>query len=682
MAQTVDAKHLIQQGAPAENANTMANLINHYFATLSAEQAWQSIAKNLLTPQQPFSLHRYLFSLCYPNWQNHPETAPAWLPDDDFSAKTHIAQLMTELNMPSLSALHTWSTEQYPDFWHAMLRKLNIVFRHQPSAICQLDCGVEFPNWLPQATLNISDSCFTAPPTATAIIFPDKNNAPQKMTYDELNRFSNRIANSLRARGINTGDNIAIILPMTVEAVAIYLGIIKIGAVVVSIADSFSAMEIATRLRITKPKMIFTQDIILRGNKALHLYEKIITANAPSAIVLTGTKNPASLQRPQDTTWEKFLLFNDKFTACAVNAMDTCNILFSSGTTADPKAIPWNATTAMKAASDAYLHHDVKTTDILAWPSNLGWMMGPWLIFAALINQATLAVYADTPNERSFGQFIQDAKVTILGVVPTLVASWRQNGCMQQLDWSAIKCFSSTGECSNTEDMLYLMSLAAYRPIIEYCGGTEIGGSYITSTLIEKNCPSTFTTATLGSDFLLLDEQGNPSHQGEIALIPPTLGLSTVLLNADHHKTYFANMPTPTEKVLRRHGDQAVRLANGYYRLLGRIDDTMNLSGIKISATEIERALTGIQNIIETAAIAITPAQGGPSQLVIYAATTQLQQNQPALLKTMQTAINQHLNPLFKIHDLVLIKELPKTASNKIMRRRLRETYQKSARIE
>ena len=354
------------------------------------------------------------------------------------------------------------------------------------------------------------------------------------------------------------------------------------------------------------------------------------------------------------------------------------NILFSSGTTGDPKAIPWNHATAIKVASDAYLHQNIQAGDVLAWPTNLGWMMGPWLIFAALLNQATIALYTDTPNTREFGKFIQDAKVTMLGVVPTLVAAWRQSHCMEELDWQTIKVFSSTGECSNAEDMLYLMSLAGYKPIIEYCGGTEIGGSYITSTLLENNYPAIFTTPAMGLDLVLLDESGHFSDNGEVALIPPSIGLSTELLNADHHKIYFANMPKLANgKILRRHGDQVQRLPHGLYSVLGRADDSMNLGGIEISSAEIERSFAGLDGVIETAAIAIPPPDNGPSRLVIYV-VSQHKLNQEKTKQAMQIRINQHLNPLFKIYDLVFTQELPKTASNKIMRRILRKQYQEN----
>ena len=127
---------------------------------------------------------------------------------------------------------------------------------------------------------------------------------------------------------------------------------------------------------------------------------------------------------------------------------------------------------------------------------------------------------------------------------------------------------------------------------------------------------------------------------------------------------------------LRRHGDQVERLGGGYYRIHGRVDDTMNLSGVKVSSAEIEQTLNSVSGIRETAAIAVSPPEGGPSQLVIYAVPspgTHLAEK--ALKVSLQAAIKQHLNPLFKIYDVVIVDMLPRTASNKVMRRVLRERY-------
>jgi acetyl-CoA synthetase len=671
---TLTIETLIDQGLSLEVAEDFCKKINAIAETHTPEQIWLYITKNILTPAQPFSLHRLLFSFCYPQWQDHPETAPAYLPDAAWIKTTNLYQSMMECNFKTVRDFHTWSSEHYLEFWQYVIDKLNIVFHKKPQKICDLQAGVESPSWFPDATLNIAESCFTATPEKIAIIYWNSKKQLQQMTYGELNQLSNRIANSLIQQNFTAGDAIAINMPMTKEAVAIYLGIIKMGGVVVSVADSFSPEEIATRLRITQAKAVFTQDFILRGEKQLPLYEKVISANAPKTIVLPSQENISCTLRSGDIDWKNFLVSHDKFSAKPCDPMAPCNILFSSGTTGDPKGISWNHTTPIKAASDAFFHQNIQENDVLAWPTNLGWMMGPWLVFAALINRATLALYHDVPRERAFGEFIQDAKVTMLGIVPTLVATWRQSGCMENLNWQTIKVFTSTGECSNPEDMLYLMSLGHYKPIIEYCGGTEIGGSYITSTVIENNYPSLFTTPAMGSNFVLLNEEKQICNDGEVALISPSIGLSTYLLNADHKKVYFADMPNIHNKTLRRHGDHIQHLSNDCYTILGRMDDTMNLGGIKVSSAEIERVLTGINQIIETAAIAISPPHGGPSQLIIYAATTN-PLDKTAIKKIMQQRINSHLNPLFKIHDIVFINELPKTASNKIMRRVLRSRY-------
>ncbi|MCL6436673.1 MAG: hypothetical protein K6T90_21180, partial [Leptolyngbyaceae cyanobacterium HOT.MB2.61] len=126
----------------------------------------------------------------------------------------------------------------------------------------------------------------------------------------------------------------------------------------------------------------------------------------------------------------------------------------------------------------------------------------------------------------------------------------------------------------------------------------------------------------------------------------------------------------------RRHGDQLERLPNGYYRAHGRVDDTMNLNGIKVSSTEIEQVVNTVEQVCETAAIAVSPAAGGPSQLIIYAVLSpDAQKTKAELITAMQTAIKQHLNPLFKVHDLVIVDALPRTASNKVMRRILRDSF-------
>ena len=670
MAKKLTRANLIECGLDKTTSDRLIERINPLLASLPAAACWAKISQTVLTPDHPFALHQLLHNTVFADWEG---VAPAWFPTKDKIEKTNIAAVMRELNLDSYEAFHSWSVHHREDFWRLMIERLGIQFRRKFSEVVDLSKGDEFPKWLVDAQLNIVESCFNAPSDATAIVFQSEGSALSTMTYGELNALTNRIANGLVNAGFHPGDPIAVNMSMHPESVAVYLGIIKAGCVVIAIADSFAPDEIQMRLHIANAKAIFTQGYIRRAGRQLPLYARVVDANAPKAIVLSRGEEPQIELRNGDLTWAEFLSNSDRFDAVGGDPHDHTNILFSSGTTGEPKAIPWTQTTPIKCAVDAYLHHDIQHGDVLAWPTNLGWMMGPWLIYASLINQGTIALYDGTATEREFGEFVQNARVTMLGVVPSIVRAWKNKDCMKGLDWGAIKAFSSTGECSNTEDMLFLMSLAGYRPIIEYCGGTEIGGGYLTGTTVQPAAPATFTTPALGLDIAICDEDGQPTDNGEVFVTPPSIGLSTELLNKDHHEVYFEGTPQlPKLPPLRRHGDGVERLADGYYRIHGRVDDTMNLGGIKISSAEIEGVLNSVNGIQEVAAIAVPPPDGGPSQLVIY--TVLLPgADTDSLTTSLQSAIREHLNPLFRIHDVVIVDALPRTASNKIMRRILRD---------
>ena len=567
------------------------------------------------------------------------------------------------------------------EFWEHLTRRLGIRFACPYDAVADLT-DLRAPRWFPGARLNVAQSCFNAPANAMAIVHQAEDGPPAGVSYRELRALANRVANGLRAAGYRPGDCIALDLPMTVQAVAIYLGIVFAGCTAVGIADSFASAEIGVRLRLTNAKAIFTQDVVRRGGKTLPLYAKVLEADAPPAILLAADgAAPAAVRRPADLTWEEFLSEDADFSPLPCAPEAATNILFSSGTTGEPKAIPWTHATPVKCAADGWLHQDVRPGDVVAWPTSLGWMMGPWLIYASLVNRAAMALFDGAPTGRAFGEFVQRAGVTMLGVVPSLVREWRRSGCLEGLDWSAIRAFSSTGEPSNADDYLYLMARAGYRPVIEYCGGTEIGGAYLTGTVVQPSTPTACTTPALGIDFLILDEAGHPAANGEAFLRPPSIGLSNTLLNQDHRAVYFDGAPAvPGGVPLRRHGDQVEVLAAGGYRIHGRVDDTMNLGGIKVSSAEIERLLNTVAGVTETAAVAVQPPGGGPGRLVVYA-VPDAGAAIPAeeLLTRFRSAIRERLNPLFRIHEVVQVPALPRTASNKTMRRVLRAGYRAAA---
>ncbi|KAL2935726.1 putative acyl-activating enzyme 17 peroxisomal [Bienertia sinuspersici] len=363
----------------------------------------------------------------------------------------------------------------------------------------------------------------------------------------------------------------------------------------------------------------------------------------------------------------------------------------------EPKAIPWTHATPLKAAADAWCHMDIRKGDVVCWPTNLGWMMGPWLVYASLLNNASIALYNGSPLSSGFSKLVQDANVTMLGVVPSIVRAWRSTNCTAGYDWSAIRCFGSTGEASSADEYLWLMGRACYKPVIEYCGGTEIGGGFITGSLLQPQVLAAFSTPAMGCSLFLLDNSGTPMPQnmpgfGELALGPLMFGASHTLLNGDHDKVYFKGMPTWKGKVLRRHGDVFERTTTGYYRAHGRADDTMNLGGIKVSSIEIERICNLVDSsILETAAFGVPPSGGGPEQLVIAVVFKDTSKSMPDLnhLKMcFNSALQKQLNPLFRVNFLpsfghlissylvsrvVSLSSLPRTATNKIMRRVLRQ---------
>jgi acetyl-CoA synthetase len=209
--------------------------------------------------------------------------------------------------------------------------------------------------------------------------------------------------------------------------------------------------------------------------------------------------------------------------------------------------------------------------------------------------------------------------------------------------------------------------------VLEYCGGTELGGGYIGATMAQPNVPAAFSTPSFGVELVMAE--GEAAEGGEVFLVPPAIGMSTRLLHHDHHAVYYEGTPRgPHGEVLRRHGDAMQRCGNGYYRAVGRVDDTMNLGGIKISSVEIERVLAAVPEASDTAAIAVTPLGGGPSMLWVFAVLRpEFPAGEAEALAHMQDALRRELNPLFKIERLVVVPELPRTASNKIMRRALRD---------
>ncbi|MEK6478928.1 AMP-binding protein [Catalinimonas sp. 4WD22] len=609
----------------------------------------------------------------------------AWLPDENTLRSANVSQLMQSLNLRNYETLHRCSVENRPEFWEEVIQKLNVKFEQAYEQLLDTSAGgVENPTWLQGGLLNIVNSCFQADTNKTAIIASDENGQLRNLSYAQLQQLCNQFSNGLLKQGLKAGDRVVLYLPLCVEAVAAYLGIIQAGMVAVLVADSFSPQELKRRVESSEAKAVVAFDHYQYGGKKLPIYPKLKEAQSPPAVIIPQ-EDQAEL-REQDMLWEDFLA-DETFTPVIGKPDTLISILFSSGTTSEPKAIPWNQLTPIKCAADAYYHQDVHPEDTLTWTTGMGWMMGPWTIFAALMNKATLALFTGSAASEAFGNFVQEARVSILGTIPSLVKVWRSTAMMEKYNWN-IRVFSSTGEPSQVDDYLYLMWLAKFKaPIIEYCGGTEIGGGYITGTLVQAASPSTFTTPALGMDLRFRDEESghlSAEQSGEVFIVPPSIGLSQSLLNRDHHEEYYEGTPSLEDGTpLRKHGD-SYQLYNDllegttFYKSRGRADDSMNLGGIKVSAVEIEKIINQHPAVYESAAVAVAPKDGGPEALLIFFTPKSDKIENDLLKKEWQKMLSQELNPLFRIKEIIAKTTLPRTASNKLMRRLLRKEYMDS----
>ncbi|VAI38517.1 unnamed protein product [Triticum turgidum subsp. durum] len=631
-----------------------------------ATAAWAAVvAAGVLRPDHPHALHQLVYYSVYAGWDHAGRGPPPyWFPSPIDCKQTNLGRVMEENGPKLLGAsykdpissfglFHKFAVENQEVYWKIVLKELSIKFLQEPMSILDAsDKSKKGGTWFPGAVLNIAECCLLPRPSqnrtdeSTAIVWRDEgfdDDPVNRMSLKELRTQVMTVANALDTM-FQKGDRIAIDMPMTCNAVIIYLAIILGGFVVVSIADSFAPQEIGTRMRVAKAKAIFTQDFIIRGGKKFPLYSCVMKGTSCKAIVIPATGDFLGVTlRNGDMSWKDFLSRaagrSSMYSPVYQPADALINILFSSGTTGEPKAIPWTQLCPIRCGADTWANLDVRPKDISCLPTNLGWVMGPIQLFACFLNGATLALYHGSPLGRGFCKFVQDAHVSALGSVPSLVKLWKAGNHTKGLDWTKIRVLATTGEASDIDDNLWLSSRTCYKPIVECCGGTELASSFIQGSLLQPQVFGAFSGASMSTGFVILDEQGNPYQ-------------------------------------LRRHGDIIQRTVGGYYVVLGRADDTMNLGGIKTSSVEIERVCNGAdEGLLETAAVSVKPSGGGPEQLAILAVRKDRSATYDAnLLKAkFQRAIQKNLNPLFRVSYVKVVPEFPRTASNKLLRRVLRD---------
>ncbi|PON65219.1 AMP-dependent synthetase/ligase [Parasponia andersonii] len=497
---------------------------------------------------------------------------------------------------PSL-LFQKFSAQQPEAYWSIVLKELSVSFQVGPKCILgRSDKSKHGGSWLPESVLNIAECCL--------------------MPTEHPRKKDDSLAIVWRDEGCDDSDVNVMTLKELRDLVAKALD---------AVFSKGDAIAIDMPMIVNAVIIYLAIDFILRGGCKFPLYSRVVEAVPYKAIVLPATGSSIGIKlREQDTSWGDFLS---------------------------------NVNTHSRCAADSWAHIDVQVGDVACWPTNLGWVMGPILLFSCFLSGATLALYHGSPLGYGFGKFVQDSGVTILGTVPSLVKAWKSTQCMKGLDWTKIRSFASTGEVSNVDDDLWLSSQAYYKPIVECCGGTELASSYIQ-----------------GSPYP--DEQ---ACTGEVGLFPLYSGATDM---AYSHYTWEQLigwlMPIMKMFTLReclyakewRRGDILKRTVGGFFIVHGRADDTMNLGGIKTSSIEIKCACDRAdESVLETATVSITPV-GGPEQLVIFVVLKNGHNSEAEKLRTkFSKAIQSNINPLFKVSFAKIVPEFPRTASNKLLRR-------------
>uniref|UniRef100_A0A804M5V4 4-coumarate--CoA ligase n=1 Tax=Zea mays TaxID=4577 RepID=A0A804M5V4_MAIZE len=535
-------------------------------AAASGDAVWAAVAAaGVLRPEHPHALHQLVYYSAYAGWDRAARGPPPyWFPSPTDCKQTNLGRLM-EVNGPKLlgssyrdpissfNHFYRFSVENQEVYWSMVLKQLAVKFKQEPMSILSTsDRSKKGGTWLQGAVLNIAECCLLPCPSlkrtddSTAIIWRDEglDDYPvNRMSLKELRSQVITVAHALDAI-FEKGDPIAIDTPMTCNAVIIYLAIILGGFVVVSIADSFAPQEIGSRMGVSKAKAIFTQDFIVRGGKKVPLYSRVIQGTSSKAVVIPAIGDSLGIMlRDGDMSWKDFLSHaagrSSSYSPVYQSVDALTNILFSSGTTGEPKAIPWTQLSPIRCASDTWAHLDVRPCDIGCWPTNLGWVMGPIIIYSCFLTGATLALYHGSPLGRDFCKFVQDAGVTVLGSVPSLVKSWKAGNCAEGLDWTKIRVLGTTGEASDIDDNLWLTSRASYKPIVECCGGTELASSYIQGSLLRPQAFGAFSGASMSTGFVILDEQGTPYWVSSLCILVLLIGFSTLIM------TRFTSMECP-----------------------------------------------------------------------------------------------------------------------------------------
>ncbi len=616
-----------------------------------------------------------------------------WQPTPEHIAQANLTRFMRQHQLADYDALMRRSTTDIAWFTDAVLKFLDIRFAAPYAQVVDLARGPKWPRWCVGGRLNIVDSCinkyYADPDTANrpAVIWEGEEGTVVTLTYADLYREVNRCANALRQLGFKAGDAIGLHMPMTPEIVIALLAIVKIGGIVLPLFSGYGASAIAARLNDAGAVGLFTADGLLRRGQvtALKAVADEAAAEVPTlreVIVFRRAGNPVAMRPGRDHWWHELLTAQSDFAASEiVDAETPLMVIYTSGTTGRPKgAVHTHVGFPVKAAQDMCFGTDVRPGDVTFWLTDMGWMMGPWLVFGTLLLGAAMCLYdgaPDYPGPDRLWALAARHRLTQMGLSPTLIRALIKHGeaPVAGHDLAALRCFASTGEPWNPDPWLWLFNVVGQgrRPIINYSGGTEISGGILMANPLLPLKPCAFSAPCPGMAADVVDEAGMPVRNavGELVIRQPWIGMTRGFWKdpARYEEAYWQRFPG-----LWVHGDFAAIDADGQWYILGRSDDTIKVAGKRLGPAEVESILVAHPAVVEAAAIAVPDDVKG-NEVVCFCVLRPGHAPDEALREALRARVAEELGKPLRPREVRFVKDLPKTRNAKVMRRLIRAAF-------
>ena len=583
------------------------------------------------------------------------------------------------------------------EFWAEKARELHW---HKPFTQTLDFSNAPFAKWFADGEINISYNCLDRHVEAgwgkrVALFFEGEPGDTKVYTYLDLLQAVKRAANVLIKMGVEPGDRVAIYMPMIPEAVIAMQAIARIGAVHSVVFGGFSADSLATRIQDAEAKVVITADGGYRKGKATALKPAVDQALAdqkcPSVehvLVVKRTGQDVDWDDSLDVWWdEQMQSVDSEHVAVGFNAEHPLFILYTSGTTGKPKGILH--TTGGYLTQAAYTHKNVfdlhEGQDVYWCTADVGWITGhSYVVYGPLANGATQVIYEGTPDSPDWGRWwdiVQKYHVSIFYTAPTAIRSFMKLGSsvVSHYDLSSIRVLGSVGEPINPEAWMWYREVigSGTAPIVDTWWQTETGAVMVSPLPgITAAKPGSAQVPIPGIEMAVLDDEGKevgPGHGGYLAITEPWPSMLRGIWGDPERfkETYWSRFPGKYFA-----GDGAKLDRDGDLWLLGRVDDVMNISGHRLSTTEIESALVSHPLVAEAAVVGASDETTGQAVVAfVILRKSQLEHSgsEADISKTLREHVAKEIGPIAKPRTIFVVPELPKTRSGKIMRRLLKD---------